>query len=302
MANVYLFYGEEKYDIELRIQKIKNEYTNLEVGLNLFYITSENISQLSNILEGVTFFGSEKLVIIKDTKLKFNVEYLNNLEDGIMVIIIEDSVDKRTTEYKTLSKIAECIEYKHMDTKEMISYLMQILKKYNISISYDVAEYMQSICGEDKTNNINELQKIVAYLGSGSTVTKDVIDKVCSKTLNAKIFDVLNKIVNRQKEDAIKSLDEILKQKEPIIKISIMLYKQIKQMYMIKYLKQKNVNDISTVLSIHPFVFKNLSKSCDGYKLDELKGIIYKFDEYDEKTKIGEMDFEIGLKKIICSM
>ena len=26
------------------------------------------------------------------------------------------------------------------------------------------------------------------------------------------------------------------------------------------------------------------------------------FDEYDEKTKNGEMDFEIGLKKIICTM
>ena len=33
-----------------------------------------------------------------------------------------------------------------------------------------------------------------------------------------------------------------------------------------------------------------------------LRGILKNFDEYDEKTKIGEMDFEVGLKKIIANM
>jgi hypothetical protein len=49
-------------------------------------------------------------------------------------------------------------------------------------------------------------------------------------------------------------------------------------------------------------VFKNLSKSCDSYTLKELKSILNEFDIYDEKTKNGEMDFEIGLKKIISIM
>lgn len=302
LANVYLFYGEEKYDLEQRVEKIKKEFDNLEVGLNLFYITKDNVEELSTCLQGVTFFGSSKLIIIKDTKLKFNVELLKDLDEDIKVIIIEDSVDKRISEYKFLSKIAECVEFKYMDEKQMVQYIMQILKKYGLSISLQDAEYMQSICGEDKSNIINELQKLVIYLDNEKVVTREIIDKVCSKTLSAKIFDVLSMIVNRKREKAIVMLDELLKQKEPIVKIYIMLYKQIKQMYMIKYMREKNQSDISKTLGIHPFVYKNLSKSCDMYSLDELKKIIYEFDEYDKKTKIGEMDFEIGLKKIICNM
>ncbi len=302
LANVYLFYGEEKYDLEQRVEKIKKEFDNLEVGLNLFYITKDNVEELSTCLQGVTFFGSSKLIIIKDTKLKFNVELLKDLDEDIKVIIIEDSVDKRISEYKFLSKIAECVEFKYMDEKQMVQYIMQILKKYGLSISLQDAEYMQSICGEDKSNIINELQKLVIYLDNEKVVTREIIDKVCSKTLSAKIFDVLSMIVNRKREKAIVMLDELLKQKEPIVKIYIMLYKQIKQMYMIKYMREKNQSDIAKTLGIHPFVYKNLSKSCDMYSLDELKKIIYEFDEYDKKTKIGEMDFEIGLKKIICNM
>lgn len=302
MSNIFLFYGEEKYDLEQRVEKIKKEFSNLEVGLNLFYINKENIDELSSIIQGVTFFGSEKLVIIKDTNLKFNVELLENLDDDIKVVIIEDSVDKRISEYKKLSKMAECIEFKHLAQKQMVDYIIKVLKKCNLNISLENAQYMQSICGEDKANNINELQKLSIYLDEGATVTKEIIDSVCSKTLNAKIFDVLALIVNKKTKLAIIKLNELLEQKEPIVKIYIMLYKQVKQMYMIKYLKQKNATDIAKTLSIHPFVYKNLSASSDKYTLEKLKGILNDFDEYDEKTKLGEMDFEIGLKKIICSM
>ena len=136
MSNIYLFYGEEKYDLEQRLEKIKRQFDKLEVGLNLFYITNENIDELSSCLQGVTFFGSEKLIIIKDTKLKFNVELLKNVDEDIKVVIVEDNVDKRTSEYKTLSKIAECVEFKYMNEDQMVNYIIQILKKYQINIKY----------------------------------------------------------------------------------------------------------------------------------------------------------------------
>lgn len=302
MSNIYLFYGEEKYDINQRVEKIKKEFSNLEVGVNLFYINSENIDELESITQGVSFFGSEKLIIIRNTNLKFNVNILKDIDEDIKVIIIEDSIDKRLSEYKTLSKIAECTEYNHLDERQMTQFIIQILKKYNVNISYDDAQYMQSVCGNDKYNTINELQKLVIYVQSDFVVTKDIIDKVCSKTLNAKIFDVLDDIVNKRKDIAIEELNSLLRQKEPIVKIYIMLYKQFKQLYMIKLLKNSGDKNIAQTLGIAPFIVKKLSYSCDKYSEKELKNIIYAFDNYDQKTKNGDMDFEIGLKEIICML
>lgn len=302
MSKIYLFFGEEKYDLDLAVEKIKKEFDKLEVGLNLFYVTNDNLDELSTLCDEVTFFGSKKLIIIKDTKLKFNVDLISSADDDVTFVIIEDSVDKRLSEYKKLSKIAQITEFKHLDEKQIVTYIMTILKKYDIKISKEDAEYMQSICGEEKSNIVNELQKLVIYLGKSSIVTKDVIEKICSKTLNAKIFDLLDDIVNKNKQSAILKLDQILKQKESIVKIYIMLYKQIKQMYMIKYLKEKKVYNILQVIKMHPYTFKKLNLAVDKYTLNELKNIIYLFGEYDYKTKNGDMDFEIGLKEIICNM
>ena len=302
MSNIYLLYGEEKYDLNQKVEKIKKEFLHLEVGVNLFYINNDNIDELESITQGVTFFGSEKLIIIKNKNLKFNVNILNQLDDDVKVIIIEDSVDKRLSEYKVISKIAECIEFKHLDDSKMVQYIIDILKKYKLTISYEDAQYMQSICGNDKFNNINELQKLVIYSEGKNNITKEEIDKVCSKTLSAKIFDLLDDIINKKKNEAIFLLDSLLKQKESVIKIYIMLYKQYKQLFMIKLLKEKGEKNIASVLSIHPFVVKKLNSVCNKYSVNELKNIIYAFDEYDQKTKNGDMDFEIGLKKIICML
>lgn len=302
MSNIYLLYGEEKYELNQKVEKIKKEFSNLQVGVNLFYINSDNIDELPSITQGVTFFGSEKLIIIKNTNLKFDTNILKDLDEDIKVIIIEDGVDKRLSEYKNLAKFAECIEYKHLDANQMTDFISSTLKKYNVKISYEDAQYMQSVCGEDKSNNINEMQKLVIYVGNSGTVTKEIIDNICSKTLNAKIFDVLENIINKKKKIAIEQLNTLLQQKEPIVKIYIMLYKQYKQLYMIKLLKEKGEKNIAAVIGVHPFVVKKLLVSCDKYTEQELKNIIYAFDEYDQKTKNGDMDFEIGLKKIICML
>ena len=290
MSNIYLLYGEEKYDLNSKVEKIKKEFSSLEVGVNLFYINPDNVDELESILQGVTFFGSEKLVIIKDTKLKFNVSLLNDIDEDVKVVIVEDSVDKRTSEYKTI------------DENQMVQFIIDLLRKYNVAISFEDATYMQNVCGLDKQNIINELQKLVIYVEQGGIVTKEVIDVVCSKTLNAKIFDVLDDIINKKKDVAIKELDSLLKQKEPIVKIYIMLYKQFKQLYMIKALKQSGNTNYAQELGIHPFVAKKLAACADKYTEEQLKNIIFAFDDYDQKTKNGDMDFEIGLKKIICML
>ena len=105
MGKIYLFYGEEKYDLEQRVEKIKKEFNNLEIGINLFYITDDNLQELDKVSQGVSFFGDEKLIIIKNTKLKFDVDNISNYSlNGNTYIIIEDTIDKRLSSYKNLLK------------------------------------------------------------------------------------------------------------------------------------------------------------------------------------------------------
>ena len=103
MNNIYLLYGEEKYDLNKFIEDIKKKFERLEVGVNLFNLNLENIDELETILDTVTFFGSSKLIIIQNTKLKFDIDIvLANINTDNTILIVEDTVDKRTSEFKKM--------------------------------------------------------------------------------------------------------------------------------------------------------------------------------------------------------
>ena len=121
LHGVYLLYGTETYDIENYVEKIKKGFSNLQMGVNLFVLDKTNIDSLADICDSVSFFGLEKLVIIKSTGLKFNKEVLENVNNPELVIVItEESVDKRTSEYKYLSKNAVCVEFNKLNEKDAI--------------------------------------------------------------------------------------------------------------------------------------------------------------------------------------
>lgn len=301
--NVYLFYGEEKYDIEYEVSKLKAKFGELNIGLNFFNITTENIDQLSNISDSYTFFGSGKFILVKNINLKYDFKnVIESLDENSVLVIVETTVDKRTTQYKELSKIANCKEFKKLAPNDLSKYVLKVLSGNNLKIDSNMADYIVSICPDDKYSIINELKKLTLYIKPSSVITKEIIDKVVSKTLNAKLFDMLNDATNKKSKDAIEKLEHLLLQKESIVKIYIMLYRQIFQLYMIKLYKSKNLPNISEDMGIHPYALKTLSITSSNYSLEKLKEIMYMFDKYDEDTKKGEMDFEIGLKKIILNM
>ncbi len=308
VKGVYLLFGDEKYDVERYLDKIKKSFDDLENGVNLFVLDKTSIDTLVDVIESVSFFGLQKLIIVKDINLKFNKDILENITNPeLAIVFVEDSVDKRTAEYKYLAKKAVCVECSKLNEKDAAFFVVRTLNQYKIKVSDEVAKYMVAVCTENKQTLINEFKKIVAYLNEGDTLTKEIIDNICTRTLDAKIFDLMDFIVQKNKKEALKLLDDMLAQKTYIGVISGMMYKQIKQIYQIKLMEKKiretGINEnIATALGMHPFVFGKLKSAASSYTLDGLEKLLLEFDEYDSNSKTGKIDFEVGLKRIILEM
>lgn len=308
LKGVYLLYGTEQYDVENYIEKMKKCFSNLEAGVNYFVLDKTNVEKLEDYCESVSFFGLEKFIVIRNTGLKFNKTVLENITNPELVIVItEESVDKRTTEYKYLAKNAVCVEFNKLNEKDAVFFVKRMLNAYKINVTDETAKYLVSVCTPDKLILINEFRKIVAYLEQGQILSKEVIDKICSKTIDAKIFDLMDLVMGKNKKEALNLLEDMIAQGTYIGIISSMMFKQIKQMYQIKLMEQKmretgmNV-DIAKELGMHPFVFSKLKSASYNYTLEHLENLMLDFNEYDENSKTGKIDIILGLKQIIIAM
>lgn len=306
LKSIYFIYGDESYDIERYVEKIKKCFSNLVLGVNFFEMDKNNISDLSNVCEGVSFLGEEKLVIIKNTGLKFNMDILDSISnDKLVIIVTEQSVDKRTTDFKSLSKVAFTVEFAKQNERDAIFFIVKTLGAYGLKIKDEVARYMVSVCTEDKQTLVNEFRKIVAYVEPAGEVTREIIDKICVKTLDAKVFEITDMLLKNDKLSAIKLYDDLIASKTYAGVIESILFKHIKNIYQIKLMMQddryKNI-DIAKELKIHPFVYSKLKQKVNKYRIEDLEKIIREFDQYDISSKTGKMDQILGLKKILMLM
>lgn len=308
LNGVYLIYGTEIYDVQRYVEKMKKSIPNLQNGVNFFTLDKTNIDSLKDTMDSVSFFGLRKFILVKDINLKFNKAVLEDITNPeLLLVFVEESVDKRTAEYKYLAKNAKVVECNKLNEKDAVMFVIRMLSSYKIKVTEDTAKYLISVCTQDKQILINEFRKIVAYLGEDSILTKEVIDKICSKTLDAKIFDLMDFVLAKKKTEALNMLDDLIASKTYIGQITSMMFKQIKQMYEIKLMEEKirkegiNVN-IATTLGIHPFVYSKLNGFAKSYTKIELENILLDFDEYDTGMKQGKIDAIIGLKQIILKI
>lgn len=328
---IFLLYGEEKYLKNIYVNRIKKCFGNLVKGLN--YITLDDSSINTLIQEASTpCFGFEnKLIIVTNSKLfKINrkksaefeeenkeeeetatsgsneadvIEFLEKTQlSNTTIIFNETDVAKNKKIYKLVDKIGVVKEFNQLKDKEIIPYVIDLCSKYEVKITKDTATYFVSICSNNMEDIINELRKLIEYVGKGNEIKKEYIDMITTKSLDTVIFDLTDNLGKRNIGLCINTLDELIMQKEPLQKIYIMIYRHYKNLYLIKYALDNGIDNINEELKLHPFVFMKAKDQVKNYTLNELHKIYKTLMQIDIDNKSGKIDLYTGIINVMCSI
>lgn len=150
---------------------------------------------------------------------------------------------------------------------------------------------------------INEIRKLIEYVGENGTITKENIDKLAIKQIEIKIFDLTDNLGKKSTKNALEILNELVYNKEPVQKILILLYNHFKKLYLVK-LSEKYNRDVANTLELKAnqiFLIPKYKMQANSFKEEELIKILKELIELDNKTKRGLLDLNIGLEAILCT-
>ena len=314
---IYVLYGEEKYLQEEYLKKIKKLFGKLDVGINYIILDENSISSLISDIETPAFGYEKKLIIIRDsglfkkdckssekdrikTYINENIDIINNY---CVIVFIEETVHKMDF-YKTIEKLSLVIETKTMKLPEIKARLKKICSLYKVNINNRELDYLIEISGTNMQNLINEIRKLIEYAGENGEISKESIDKLCIKDIQAIIFDLTDFLGNKEIEKALEVLNNLIYNREPLQKIMITLYNHFKKLYLTK-LTVNESRDIAQVLELKPnqiFLTSKYKKQSGYFTEKGLINILEKLVELDYDTKNGLMDIDVGLKSVISSI
>lgn len=311
MENIYLITGDDLFEREKEVNKIKEQFGELVKGINFITIEKETIHLLNGEVTTYPFGFEKKLIIVNivskasssedgagkydwfDDELTENI--LNSLDMNVIVFVGDFPVRSRI--YKFVSQNGKCIECNSPKSKKDIApWVISTAKQFNKVITVADANYMIQTCGADKLMLYNEIQKLVDYVGEKNEISKQDIEKVGIRTLETIIFDLTDSVGTRNISNTLRLLDELLQQKEPLQKILIMIARHFKSLLITKLCLNENRNLSEELNTKFPFIINKYKEQARKFTCEELENVLVDLAELDMDSKVGKIDLKIGLE------
>lgn len=308
--NVYLFYGDDKALISLKMSEVTNKLVTQGVTVISNHLVigndKEHLFPLHNSMAlslpdtkylTTVQIPSESLNLLNDSLLEF-VQYLKNFQENniIFLLIDSDKLDKNKINQLQRSKlflslkefvnIESCIKLKPWEINEIKSFVLKTAQANNLTF---VGDALSIFCGlfDDKTDQIpSELYKLHVYLFPDSKITKDVLNSLYSNDVN---LDSLVACFLKSQYEGLFGYMNRLKQLLPPLYIISVMQAKIRQYFRIKTLLSYgfNQNTISSTIGMHPFRLKIEIEFLTDISLIQIKKLLNHISLIEYKLKTG---------------
>ncbi|WP_042354995.1 DNA polymerase III subunit delta [Bacillus rubiinfantis] len=311
IAPIYLIYGTEAFLInETKNILLKELLTEEETDFNfaVYDLEETPIEMAIEDAETFPFFGERKLLFLHNPafltaeKSKDKVEHnLSRFEAYIQqpapytVMVIAapyEKLDERKKITKELKRRAEIIEAKKLNERELTNWIKAQVRSRGFAIDEHACERLLALVGTNMFMIVSELDKICLYAAGQGNITVHLVEELVAKSLEQNIFTLIEKVVQRRLEDALRIYYDLLKQNEEPIKILALLAGQFRLIYQVKELSRKGYGQqqIASYLKTHPFRVKLALGQAGKFTDEELLRIMNLLAEADYQMKTGGMN------------
>ena len=175
MNNLYLITGDEVYEKNECLEKIKESFGELVKGINYIVLDKDNISSLESEINTYAFGYSKKLIVVKldkkdskdeeegEKKSDFLTDSIQNmlseLDESVCVVFIGEFTLKSKL-YKLVEKHGKCFNFEKKKENELINWCKEKFIENQVNISNQDISYLISLCGTEKLVLKNDITKL----------------------------------------------------------------------------------------------------------------------------------------------
>jgi len=299
----YLIYGPEEFMKEYYTKKLSEAIVTGAPEFNSFVVTDIK----TQMEEALSFslmppMGSEhKLILFKNTGVFSSAseeikETVSELIDDELVICVfcEEAVDKRSVLYKKISKMGTDVEFTLLSPVDLRNRVKRKIIDANKKIEEKTLLYLMDRLPKDMHGVRNETDKLIYYV-EGDTIKESDIDKLISKDVSDRVFEMTEALMLFDSENAFLRMEELKFLKESGVKVLSLIARQI------SLVLRKKTNPTES-LGLMPFIEKKYSNQAKKRSEENLIKLLKLSQEYDRKIKAGEIDEWLAVELLSVKM
>lgn len=323
-SRLYLVCGDESYLSTFYANMLASSITDTSgMSFNYYYFDSEtvNFDSVYEACETLPVMSDRVCIFVKDfnfvkataDELSLYTDYFEKLPDTATLIFLMSSVEvdvKGNPKWKTVidsvNKNGTVISLSKRTDSQVADLLVRSAGKRNTSISRENAQYFISVVGSQMNVLLNEFDKVCAY-SQGNEVTKEMIDAIAVRSIEASVFDLTDAINSGRNDRAFQILSQLIKEKtEATIIIGTIAFGYVD----IYRAKAAEINRSGYAEYLKAFTnYKNKSfrldkaaKSARNLTLQQIKELLDAISEADIKIKSFSVDNNVILEELVAKL
>ncbi len=296
LSRFHLIYGEEPYMVRYYKNKCKAMLANEGDDMNASFfegnaISMEEVNSLGNTLP---FFAEKRLILMENTDLFKSsndmADMLETFPETTYVVFVEKQVDKRNRLYKWVQKNGCVTECALQQEKELVPWAARYLKGHGKLISRGTMEYIVSKVGFQMDMLVNELDKLIGYVGEREEITVADVDVICSGQVVGKIFDMIDAVIAGENEKVFQLYGDLLELKEPPLVILHLLGRHINILLQVKEIGVgMGDRDLAKKVGIPYFTAGKYKRQAQHFSRARLLQLLEERADYEERFKTGRL-------------
>ena len=311
-APCYLIFGEEHYLIKNYISQIENAVEGFaEFNVNRFE-SGVKVQEVYDAVSSFPMMSSRRVVTLCDypfdkataSETEKLINLLGDMPSTTVFVMWYETVEinpkKPGEKFNKLIKAVKSVggEVCYLGRKteaEIIKILQRGAAKRKCQLDNYTARYIIETCSDDLSTLVNELEKLCIYLGENGVITKETVDKVCSRS-----------VLKGDLQGALKLLDDLFYMNTDPVLILTFLASAYIDIYRVFAGRTKGLrpNEVATELNYGSLAFrlndaeKNLRKFSEKQLIDSLNVL----QECDKQLKGSRVDSRTALEKVLVEL
>jgi len=298
LSGAYLLEGAEELTKQQAIDRVTALLDPGFLDLNLKKQKEPDVSAVLDAAHAVPVFDALCVTIFTDfddaalyegLETRKALDALFASSDAITLFVRRGSA-KETDFVRLFKEKGRVVSFEPFSEDRAREMCMRLCAKRGVRLDRPEAFQLVDMVGTDAYRLQNEISKLCDYVGSGGTVTRDVLKKVVTPSVEYEIFPMLNALLAGNKKTAVRMLTEAMKSgQENPLRVATFLEGRLKQMLIAKELMEEKRPrpEILKTLGGSPKAAEMTLRNAQKFPLSRLKAAVAAFARINADMKQG---------------
>ncbi|GAX90676.1 DNA polymerase III subunit delta [Effusibacillus lacus] len=317
---IYVLYGTEQLLIREVVEAIE-QAVNPGDSLNTlrFHCDETPVQVAVQEAETLPFLNDRRLVIVQnavfftgsksarnDHDLDMLLRYLENpaSTSTLILTVYADKLDERKKITKAAQKSGKVVPFFPLKEQELLDWILARTSRARVAITREAIARLVLTSGSSLSFLSTELNKLSLYAGENGTIDEETVDLLASRTLEQDIFVFVDEVVRLRTEQALRLMEDLIKNKQAPIYLLFMITRQVRIMLQVKIQSVRGLSSqqIAGLIGVHPYACKVAGEQAKRYTKLELETLLMELADIDYKIKTGKTEDRQALEMFLLTM